>query len=78
MHNARTTAASLKLFPRLAMRKKSPTTIRFDRPTSGARRKAPNAVDERETDRAQVRARLLRMILNNERARRDGQRPNAS
>ncbi len=33
---------------------------------------------DRQNDRAQVRARLLRMILDNERSRRNDRRPNAS
>jgi hypothetical protein len=73
------TAASLKLFPRLAQRAKKATTVRRDRPTASERVVTPLGVNnEREAKRVQVRARLLRMILNNEDSRRNGPRPNAS
>jgi hypothetical protein len=65
---------SLKLFPRLA------TTRRPHRPARTARgllSKSTDRVDSREELRSQVRARLLRMILDNEQVRRNEQRPSA-
>ena len=71
------TAASVKLFPRLAVSKRSrvhPPHRAIDRRHSSV---AEND-DSFETRRTQVRARLLRMILDNEEARRNDRRPNAS
>lgn len=68
---------SVKLFPRLATAKRyrvSPPHRAIDRRVSTA------AVNDEsyETRRTQVRARLLRMILDNEEARRNDRRPSAS
>jgi hypothetical protein len=68
---------SVKLFPRLAVSKRSrvhpPHRVVARRLSTGA------VIDENfETRRTQVRARLLRMILNNEEARRNDRRPSAS
>ena len=67
---------SVKLFPRLA------TANIHRKPKRASRRIAVQpvnaAVDTREAARTQVRARLLRMILENEQVRRNEQRPNAS
>ena len=68
---------SVKLFPRLAVPKRS----RVHPPHRAINRRlsTPAASDDSfETRRTQVRARLLRMILDNEEARRNDRRPNAS
>jgi hypothetical protein len=65
-------SASLKLFPRLAGPKFSQRVFRFDRPTGIRRPISTKAADQPESDRAIVKARLLRMILKNEQARRNG------
>jgi len=80
MHNAnvKSPAPALRLFPRLALTKAARKTRRPDNPTTGGCHKTPVSAGKHESDRAQVRARLLRMILNNEQVRRNGQRPNAS
>ena len=66
---------SLKLFPRLAMTRRS---HRAARTTRGPHNKSTDRADSREDRRSQVRERLLRMILDNEQVRRNEQRPNAS
>ena len=58
---------SVKLFPRLATAKITSTVGRFNRPDG-----------TRDTDVSRVRARLLKMILDNERTRRHDWRPSAS
>jgi len=68
---------SVKLFPRLAMSQKS----RVKPPSRIVERRHLNAAidaDSPESRRLQVRARLLRMILDNEEARRNDRRPSAS
>ena len=67
----------VKLFPRLAPAVVA-TKVRIERkwPREGAA-SIPNA-NPYQGERAQVRARLLRMILDNERSRRHDHRPNAS
>ncbi len=79
MHPADTTPTIpiLKLFPRLAMARASrkPAVRRFDR---GQRSKSAAGDDSPEGRRSQVRARLLRMIVDNEQVRRNVQRPSAS
>ena len=79
MHHvtANTSTTSLKLFPRLAMPKPTPKSPRSKRTTAGSCRAATSHATA-DSARAQVRARLLRMIINNEQARRNEQRPNAS
>ena len=69
--------SSVKLFPRLAMTKRN-TTKPVNRSVSRHRVSAAGTADSREARRTQVRARLLRMILDNEEVRRNDQRPNAS
>jgi hypothetical protein len=67
----------VKLFPRLAPAILA-TKVRIERkrPQGGA---ATNSNTNRYQDeRTQVRARLLRMILDNERSRRNDRHPNAS
>jgi hypothetical protein len=68
---------TVKLFPRLAMAHaaRKPVIRRFDR----VPRPLPAGGDlSREECRRQVRARLLRMIVDNEQVRRNEQRPTAS
>jgi hypothetical protein len=67
---------SVKLYPRLAMSNPSKKLVSNPRPS--ARRRRPPSAQELSADQIQVRARLLRMILENEQTRRNGQRPNAS
>ncbi len=68
---------TVKLFPRLLPVNAVTTRVRIERPmtrerlTSVATAMVPD-------DRAPVRARLLRMILESERSRQNGQRPSAS
>lgn len=57
---------TVKLFPRLAPTVTT-TQVRIERSNK----------QQYQTDGAQIRARLLRMILDNERSRRHDQRPNA-
>ena len=69
------TPPSVKLYPRLA----SPKRSRVSPPHRATSR--PQGVaneDSVESRRTRVRARLLRMILDNEEARRNDRRPNAS
>jgi hypothetical protein len=70
-------ASSVKMFPRLAMTNGSHKLKRSLRPRRSRTITAGTEVD-RETARHQVRARLLHMILENERVRRHEQHPNAS
>jgi hypothetical protein len=78
MRRAQSTTTSLKLFPRLATSSRRTAAAQSERPQKARNRNAPTGIEPRPIDRDHVRARLLQMILNNERARRDGQRPNAS
>jgi hypothetical protein len=67
----------VKLFPRLAPVVVA-TKVRIERkrPRDGV---ATNSnANSHHGERTQVRARLLRMILDNEKSRRHGERPNAS
>jgi hypothetical protein len=69
------TPPSVKLFPRLAVSKRS----RVSPPhRATGRPHAVTADDNFESRRTGIRARLLRMILDNEEARRNDRRPNAS
>ena len=70
-------ASSVKMYPRLAMPgvpHKPKRSLRQRR----ARSVPAGAPEERETAREQVRTKLLHMILENERVRRNQLRPNAS
>jgi hypothetical protein len=58
---------SVKLFPRLATPQIASNVGIYDRP-----------VGSRESDLKRVRARLLKMILDNERTRRNNRPPSAS
>ena len=66
----------LKLFPRLATTSPQLELKRAVRATARERRTAAKLAGN--SARTQVRARLLRMIVENERVRRHEQRPNAS
>jgi hypothetical protein len=68
---------TVKLFPRLAMAHTSNRAMRTAR-TQYERKKLTHRVDGPEDLRGQLRARLLRMILDNEQVRRNEQRPSAS
>ena len=72
------TVPSVKLFPRLAVTNRSQNVNRALRLHAAARRRIAADDQRPETSQSQVRARLLRMILENERVRRHEQRPSAS
>jgi hypothetical protein len=65
--NSRPVKPSVKLFPRLATTKITSNVVRLNQPDG-----------TRHTDLTPVRARLLKMILDNERTRRPSWRPSAS
>ena len=67
----------VKLFPRLAPAVVV-TKVRIERQRPGDRLATISNANPYQDARAQVRARLLRMILDNERSRRYDNRPNAS
>ena len=69
---------SLKIFPRLATANAPPTIVRLNRAAVGGRGRAATTLSNRDAEATRVRARLLQMILNNERARRNDWRPSAS
>ena len=66
--------SSMKLFPRLAMPSGPHKPKRPSRPRR-VRTLSAGVIDDSEAARRQVRDRLLRMILENERVRRHEQRP---
>lgn len=72
-----TLAPSLRIFPRIAASKTSNRPVRAKR-LRRARTMTSETSESGDDRRNQVRARLLSMILNNERARRHEHRPNAS
>lgn len=75
--NTKSAVSTVRLFPRLGPASVATTQARIERPATRDRlTRASSAANPNE--RAQVRARLLRMILENERARRHGHQPNAS
>ena len=67
---------AVKLFPRLATTSPQVELKRAVRAVTRKRR--PAAEQDGNPARTQIRARLLRMIMENERVRRHEQRPNAS
>ena len=67
----------VKLFPRLAPAVVA-TKVRIERKRPGDGVATISNANPYQDERSQVRARLLRMILDNERARRYDHRPNAS
>jgi hypothetical protein len=69
--------AIVKLFPRLAPAVVA-TKVRIERKRPREGVVTVSNANRHQDERTQVRARLLRMILDNERSRRHGERPNAS
>jgi hypothetical protein len=69
---------TVKLFPRLASAKATSVVMRLDRPAVRSRRLAAAAPDSRDSELVRLRARLLKMILDNERARGHDWRPRVS
>ena len=69
---------SLKIYPRLATANAPPTSVRFDRAATSGRGRAATTLSKRDAEATRVRARLLQMILDNERVRRNDWRPSAS
>jgi hypothetical protein len=67
----------VKLFPRLAPAVVV-TKVRIERPRPSNRAATVLNASPHQDERARVRARLLRMILDNERSRRYDNRPDAS
>jgi hypothetical protein len=67
---------SVKLFPRLATSKRN-KRIAAPRVAPRPLLASSGTVENRESRRTQVRARLLHMILDNEQARRNDRRPTA-
>jgi hypothetical protein len=57
---------TVKLFPRLVTARTATVSARIDRPLVRGRRLATAAMSDRERESARVRARLLKMILDNE------------
>jgi hypothetical protein len=72
----KSTIPIVKLFPRLAPPRFISAPVRAER--AGIRMLKSKAAPPLPADRTQVRAWLLRMILENERARRNECRPSAS
>ena len=68
---------SVKLFPRLAIARRTPRFVQLDRLTVGSRHRLL-PLTSRDEELARLRTRLLRMILDNESLRRNELRPNAS
>jgi hypothetical protein len=69
-------ATTVKLFPRLAPARFTPASVGVNR--SSARVALAKVATPVPSERTQMRARLLRMILDNESARRHEHHPNAS
>jgi hypothetical protein len=69
-------ARSVRLFPRLATPSASGQMSRRRARLATRRTNGAPDTDSRESASAQVRARLLEMILDNERVRRNERRPN--
>ena len=57
---------TVKLFPRLVIRKKSRAVARVARTSVRGRRLSTATMSERDLEIAKLRARLLKMILDNE------------
>jgi hypothetical protein len=70
-------ATSVRLYPRLAMAN-GPHKLKRVTRTSRVRKLPASAEEARDAARSHVRARLLNMIIENERIRRHEQRPSAS
>jgi hypothetical protein len=56
----------VKLFPRLVTARSATVRARMDRPLARGRKLVTSAMSDRELESARVRARLLKMILDNE------------
>lgn len=69
---------ALKLFPRLAIARAVPPPLKLEPPLVAGGDKTMRTRSKREAEAMRVRARLLQMIVDNERARRHDWRPNAS
>jgi hypothetical protein len=69
---------AVKLFPRLATPRVAAKAGKIGQPIIGSRAPVASVLTLREAQDTQVRARLLRMILDNEDSRRTSWRPNAS
>jgi hypothetical protein len=69
--------STVKLYPRLAMTKPSKKPSPIQRSVVATRPPKSNTVDTAAAQ-TRVRARLLRMIIENEQVRRNEQRPSAS
>ncbi|HEX3600140.1 MAG TPA: hypothetical protein VHU84_08350 [Lacipirellulaceae bacterium] len=69
---------SVKLYPRLASAKATSAVMRLDRPDVRSRRSAVASPDSRDSELDRLRTRLLKMILDNERARSHNWRPRVS
>ena len=67
---------AVKLYPRLAQARAPVREL--DRPLAGRTRATVPVLSPRETELVRLRGCLLRMILDNERVRRNNWRPNAS
>jgi hypothetical protein len=70
--------STVKLFPRLGPASVIATQVRIERPATRERITRVATARQLQNDRTQMRARLLRMILDNERVRRHDHHPNAS
>jgi hypothetical protein len=70
--------STVKLFPRLATAKAATVSMRLSRPEIRGRDAGVLLSNDRDLERTRLRARLLKMILDNERERRDNWRPRVS
>ncbi len=68
----------VKLYPRLATVNAVQKLVTLDRRPAAGREHIVAVLSERDAETIQVRARLLQMILDNERTRHNAWRPNAS
>jgi hypothetical protein len=74
----RTPKPSVKLFPRLATAKAATVSLRLSRPVIRGCDVVAAMPNLRDLERTRVRARLLQMILDNERDRHTNWRPRVS
>ncbi len=75
-HDSNKLARSVRLFPRLATSNAPGQMSRRRGTLSGHRTNGTPDTDATDSTSAQVRARLLKMILDNEQVRRNERRPN--
>ena len=80
LHNTKRKSVkpALKLFPRLATARAIRRPVRIDRLPVDSQSTIVAMLSKRDAEARRVRARLLQMILDNERVRRNDWRPNAS